>query len=213
MKQGVTGTPRIVTSQSALARGLGVDVATVRRALGDGRIKRTGAGYDVEATRREWEANTNPRLSRAGRRLRHAKDAAVAEVATPGDVQVKRRALDVIDRTLERHDMDPVGEACTLFNAATANEILKTYKLQLDIDRIRGKLVEADKARDVLATFTRIERDAILAWPTSVAPAFASELGYADFPLLETVLTRLVRELLATLAAVPSTSDLMPVAK
>lgn len=167
-----------------------------------------GGGFDVAACAVAWRENTarGGRPSAARGNLRPETGSRGAE-----QVEVPEDATAAVVETLAAHGTPLAGQP-TLRDAETAGMILKARKLQLDCDRLVGKLVEREKAHDVLATFERVSRDAWLAWPTAIAPAIASELGIADLMLVENVLTAHVRAHLEVLAKVPPPDDLLPVA-
>jgi hypothetical protein len=208
-----------VPTMSALARALGVTPAAVRKALLSHRIPREPDGsFHVARCRQSWHENT---VIHGGRRSPPRDGEGVARKST------RRLAQDAMDRGVEQVEVSadataavtetlaahgaPVEGLPTLRDAQTAEVILRARKIQLDVERLRGKLVEREKAHGVLSTFTRTTRDALLTWPASAAPGIASELGLADLAKVEVVLAKYLREHMATLSAVPSPDDLLPV--
>lgn len=203
----------VVKSVRELARQLGVNHATVLKAKKTGRIRELPeGGFDVDQVRADWVANTKRgRLSAVTAAAREAHAAAGDEGRGVEQVPVPADATAAVTSTLAAHG-SPVEGLPTLRDAQTAHEILKARRAQLDCDRLVGKLVEREKAHDVLATFERVTRDAWLVWPAAVAPVVASAFGLADLALVERVLTEHVRAHLGVLAQVPAPDDLLPVA-
>lgn len=206
--------PEIAASGRELGRILGVSHAAVQRALRSKRIEPLPDGtFHVPTCRVAWHENTALRGGRPSKvrdgdgvtRGHAGVDRGVEQVAVPAS------ATAAVTETLAAHG-SPVEGAPTYRDAQTAEVILKARKLQLDVDRLRGKLVERAKAHDVLRTFERVGRDGWLAWPAAVAPAIASDLGLADLALVENVLMAHVRAQLAVLATVPPPDDLLPTA-
>lgn len=205
--------PEIAASKRELGRILGVSHTAVMRALKSKRIETLPDGtFHVPTCRLAWHQNTTikggrPSDVRNGVGLarsvsRSGRDRGLEQVEVSAD------ATAAVTETLAAHG-SPVEGLPTLRDAQTAEVILKASKLQLEVRRLRGKLVERDKAHDVLATFERTQRDGLLAWPAAVAPAIASELGVADLGLVEVVLARHLRVHLEAMAEVPAPDDLL----
>jgi hypothetical protein len=82
----------------------------------------------------------------------------------------------------------------------TFHERRKIDKLEIEIAKRRGELVERAAAEAMFFDLARQERDAWLGWPSRVAATMAAELGL-DAKTLEAVLDRYLREHLTGLAA------------
>jgi hypothetical protein len=73
-------------------------------------------------------------------------------------------------------------------------------KAEVEVLRLEGALLPRDGVLRLVHRLAREEREAILAWPASVAPVIAAEIG-ADPARLQAVLDRSLREHLASRAA------------
>ena len=81
----------------------------------------------------------------------------------------------------------------------TLHERRKVEKLEIEIAKRRGELVERAAAEAQFFELARQERDSWLAWPARVSALMAAELG-VEPRLLEAMLDRHLREHLAVLA-------------
>lgn len=93
-------------------------------------------------------------------------------------------------------------------NGATANGYakarteqirLKAERERFELDRLRGLLVDRDRATQQAFAFARGFRDAVLNWPARVGAEIAAEVG-ADQQALIVTLERHVRALLTEIA-------------
>jgi hypothetical protein len=73
-------------------------------------------------------------------------------------------------------------------------------KAEIEAARLEGALLPRDGVLRLVHRLAREEREAILAWPASVAPVIAAAIG-ADPARLQAVLDRSLREHLASRAA------------
>lgn len=205
--------PEIAGSGRELGRILGVSHAAVQRALRSKRIAPLPDGtFHVPTCRLAWHENTalrggRPSAVRSGAGL--VRDRAASPDRGIEQVEVPADATAAVTATLAAHGA-PVDGLPSLRDAQTAHEILKARRAQLDVDRLRGKLVERDKAHDVLTTFNRTVRDHLLGWPAAAAPAIAADLELADLARVERVILTHLRALLESMATVPPPDDLLP---
>ena len=99
----------------------------------------------------------------------------------------------------ERDDELELPASADFLEVKTFHERRKVEKLEIEIAKRRGELVERASAEALFFDLARQERDAWLGWPARVAATMAAELGL-DAKALETVLDHHLREHLAGLA-------------
>jgi hypothetical protein len=166
-------------------RGLKSDNA-VRKAIAAGRITLEPDGkIDPEKADAEWAATTDP-ARQPGNRVPSSADRPPAEAAPAG--------------------APPAGGAA-FAQARTVHEATKAEVAGLRLAKLKGELVDRQKAQQTVFDLARRERDAWINWPPRVAAQMAAELQRAtsarvDAHALETILVQYVREHLADLAEV-----------
>lgn len=169
-------------SIKAYARHRGVSPAAVRKALEYGRITKQADGtIDPVRADRDWAANTLPRDGE-------------------GKGAVPVEALDAVHAVLpDLADIDLQG--MTLVEIRTANEILKVHERKLKLEKLRGGLIDRNKALAMALSLARQTRDAWANWPVRVAVSMANELG-VDVHAAEIWLDKHVRAHLAEMAEI-----------
>lgn len=181
-------------SQRAYARRRGVSHTAVRKAIAAGRITLEADGtIDPEKADREWDSQTDP----AKQRGKHAQ--ALGAKTRAATKPVPKAALRAVDETLGDA---PSGDGEVSFlRARMANEVLKAQTAKVKLAKMKGELVDREKATALVFDLARRERDAWQNWPPRVAADMAAELG-VDAHTMEQVLDRHLRKHLAAMAEV-----------
>jgi len=188
-------------AQSRAARGLpGGSHTAVRKAIAAGRVTPEPDGtIDPERADAQWSGQTDPAKQRGDA----VKGPAPATGSTgPSERPVPQAAIDAVQDTLTESGQEPApGGAVTFMRARLATEVLKAQLQKEQLKRVRGEVVDRNKAVSMVFDLARKERDAWIGWPARVAANMASELGVEAHDL-EQVLDRYLREHLAELAEV-----------
>ncbi|MBI4254860.1 MAG: elements of external origin [Candidatus Rokubacteria bacterium] len=167
----------------AYARHRGVDESTVRKALRAGRIAAEPDGtIDPAKADAAWAANTD-----AAKRPRRKA--------------VPKAALQAARETLQESGQRPAGPGMTFMEARTASEVLKVQTARINLQRLKGELIDRARAVAHAFRFSREIRDAWLNWPARVSALMAAELGVEPHTL-HTMLEKHVRQHLEELAGV-----------
>ena len=172
----------------AYARHRGVSHVAVLRAIKTGRVTTEPDGtIDPAEADASWARSTDP--GRAGPTPR-PKPEKLRPVAEP--------ALGSVRETLREQGL-PAGSRVTFVEARTAREIAMAHLTRLRVQRMKGELVERDRATALVFRLAREERDTWINWPARVAALMAAELGVEPHPM-QRVLETQVRTHLAELA-------------
>lgn len=167
----------------AYARRREVAESAVRKALEKGRITAEPDGtIDPAKADAAWTANTDS----AKQRKRKA---------------VPKAAVAAARQTLEESGQRPAGPGMTFMEARTASEILRVQTARINLQRLKGELIDRARAIAHAFRFSREIRDAWLNWPARVSALMAAELG-VDSHTMHTALEKHVRQHLAELAGV-----------
>jgi len=171
---------RVTVSQAA--RVLGLNKSSVSRQVGKLGIDRDDQGrFSLAAYRAARGADLNPLMRR--------QPAAPAE-STPTD---GRPASDIADES----DAPPEpARRPGLVSAQTAHKALQAKRLELEIAKEEGRLVERVEVRSAVMTASRLLRDAMLGLPSRLAGDLA---GMTDAVEIRDLLDRHIRDHLATL--------------
>ena len=144
-----------------------------------------------------------------------ASDAKRAEITDPsksrpkvgsvgsGMKPVPEAAVTAVGDTLREQGLAApiVGGGTTFLQARTANEVLKAQERRLRLQKMKGELVDRDRATTLVFRLAREERDAWVNWPPRAAALMAAELG-VEAAAMQKVLERHVRACLDELAEV-----------
>lgn len=160
-------------TEAAYAERIGMSRSGVRNAKAAGRI----ALYD------DGSINAS------------ASDALLASMTDPS----KQRGAMVRISDDEGGDTLELPASADFLEVKTFHERRKVEKLQIEIAKRRGELVERAAAEAMVFDLARRERDAWMAWPARVSAQMAAELG-VDARTLEGVMDRHLREHLAGLS-------------
>jgi len=167
----------------AYASRRGVAESTVRKALQAGRITAERDGtIDPDKADAAWKANTNV----AKRRRRKA---------------VPKAAVEAARETLQESGQRPAGPGMTFMEARTASEVLKVQTARINLQRLKGEVIDRARAIAHAFRFSREIRDAWLNWPARVSALMAAELG-VDAHTMHTTLEKHVRQHLEELSDV-----------
>lgn len=184
-------------SRREYARRRGCSESAVRKAIASGRISTEADGtIDPVKADAQWARETDP----AQQRGHHAG----MDTARGEERAIPRAALDAVDEALAESGAMPAagnGKDMTFVRARTANEVMKAQKAKVQLDALKGKLVDRNRATATIFTLARRERDAWIQWPPRVAALMAAELG-VDAHKMESALAKHVRAHLAELSEV-----------
>ncbi|KUF08921.1 hypothetical protein [Pseudoponticoccus marisrubri] len=91
---------------------------------------------------------------------------------------VPEAAVSAVGDTLREQGMAaPVtGGGTTFLQAKTAHEVLKAQERRIRLAKLKGELVDRDRAISLVFRLAREERDAWVNWPARVAALMAAEL-------------------------------------
>jgi hypothetical protein len=184
-------------SRRAYARHRGVAENAVRKALASGRISIEPDGtIDPVKADAAWARATDPAQQRKRR------EPQPAETAAPSATRpVPIAAVDAVRETLREAGETPAAGGMNYVAARTANEVIKAQERRIRLGKLKGDLVDRNRAIASVFSLARRERDAWVQWPARVAALMAAELR-VDPHVMETVLEQHVRRHLAELSDV-----------
>lgn len=175
-------------SERQYAARIGMSRGAVQKAKAAGRLVLHADGsIDPVASDKRRAAMTDPSKRRPGP-VSDVKAVPQAAVAAVGD-------------TLKEQGMagQAPGGNTTFLQAKTAHEVLKAQERRLRLSKLKGELVDRDRATALVFRLAREERDAWVNWPARVAALMAAELG-AETAVMQKVLETHVRAHLEELA-------------
>ena len=96
-----------------------------------------------------------------------------------GKRAVPEAALSGVSETLKENGLaaPPSTGGTTFLQAKTAHEVLKAQERRIRLSKLKGELVDRDRAKAMVFKLAREERDAWVTWPARVAALMAAELG------------------------------------
>ncbi len=173
----------MIKSNRELARQLGVSDTAVRKAEKAGRIQRDADGsWNLRKVSAQWNLNTDSTK-------RHAPSA-------DGQKPVPATAINTVRETLQDGGNNtPNAGTTTYMQARTADMVLRAQYRKIELEQLKGTLVNKQVHDDKVFRLARQLRDMIQNWPSRVVPQMAAELG-VDAHQLQVTLDRSVRELL-----------------
>ncbi len=121
---------------------------------------------------------------------------------SPGGMRaVPEAAVSGVSETLKENGLaaPPSTGGTTFLQAKTAHEVLKAQERRIRLSKLKGELVDRDRAKAMVFKLAREERDAWVTWPARVAALMAAELG-TDVGATQRVLESHVRAHLEELA-------------
>ena len=178
-------------SERQYAAHVGLSRGAIQKAKDTGRLVQHADGsIDAIASDARRAAMTDPAKQRGPK--------AAAVPATPKLKPVPDTALSAVGETLRDEGLPaPVsGGGTTFLQARTANEVLKAQERKLKLAKLKGELIDRDRAVGLVFRLAREERDAWVTWPARAAALMASELGVmiADHGVLEPAMMQKVLE-------------------
>ena len=177
-------------SERQYAAHVGLSRGAIQKAKEAGRLVQHADGsIDAGASDARRVAMTDPAKQRG-----EAKNALKAPKLKP----VPDTALSAVGDTLRENGLVPpvTGGGTTFLQAKTANEVLKAQERKLKLAKLKGELIDRDRAVGLVFRLAREERDAWVTWPARAAALMASELGVmiADHGVLEPAMMQKVLE-------------------
>lgn len=178
-------------SERQYAANVGLSRGAIQKAKESGRLVQHADGsIDAVASDARRAAMTDPAKQRG------------ASAATPPPAAklkpVPDTALSAIGDTLRENGLVPpvTGGGTTFLQAKTANEVLKAQERKLKLAKLKGELIDRDRAVALVFRLAREERDGWVTWPARAAALMASELGVmiADHGVLEPAMMQKVLE-------------------
>lgn len=113
-------------------------------------------------------------------------------------------AVEAVNDTLREQGLSTKsvgGGGTTFLQAKTAHEVLKAQERRIKLQKLKGELVDKERATALVFRLAREERDAWLNWPARVSAVMASKLN-VDAHVVQQLLETHVREHLAELAEI-----------
>src|SRR6056297_2715302 len=178
-------------SERAYAARVGLSRGAIQKAKAAGRLVLHADGsIDAAASDRRRAGATDPSKTRMPPAPRAPKMKPVPEAA-----------VSAVGETLREQGIaaPPAGGGTTFLQAKTANEVLKAQERRIRLARLKGELVDRDRATALVFRLAREERDAWVNWPARVAALMAAELG-TETAAMQKVLEAHVRANLEELA-------------
>jgi hypothetical protein len=179
-------------SERQYAAHVGLSRGAIQKAKEAGRLVQYADGsIDAVASDALRTAMTDPAKQRGAA-------AATSLPAAPKLKPVPDTALSAVGDTLRENGLAPpvTGGGTTFLQAKTANEVLKAQERKLKLAKLKGELIDRDRAVGLVFRLAREERDAWVTWPARAAALMASELGVtiADHGVLEPAMMQKVLE-------------------
>ena len=158
-------------SEREYAAHAGLSRGAIQKAKTSGRLVLHVVGsIDAAASDARRAVATDPSKSRP------AKSASPKDRLKP----VPETAVSAVGETLREHGLaaPAPGGGMTFLQAKTANEVLKAQERRIRLAKLKGELVERDRAVTLVFRLARQERDAWVTWPARArAPSAHNELN------------------------------------
>ena len=172
-------------SERRYAARVGLSRGAIQKAKSAGRlVLHEDGSIDAAASDRLRAEATDPSKTRVsgGRGASGAAEAGAAQTPrtpAPNLKPVPEAAVTAVGDTLKERGMAaPVTAGGTTFlQAKTANEVLKAQERRLRLAKLKGELVDRERATALVFRLAREERDAWVNWPARVVALMAAELG------------------------------------
>ncbi|MGM0583232.1 MAG: hypothetical protein ACQEUZ_01070 [Pseudomonadota bacterium] len=145
----------------------------IQKAKAAGRLVLHADGsIDAAASDARRAAATDPSKSRP------ATAPAAAPQPAPAMKPVPQAAVSAVGETLKEQGLaaPPSGGGTTFLQAKTAHEVLKAQERRIRLARLKGELVDRDRATALVFRLAREERDAWVTWPARAAALMAADL-------------------------------------
>ncbi|MBP7242407.1 hypothetical protein [Amaricoccus sp.] len=156
-------------SEREYAARAGLSRGAIQKAKTAGRLVLHADGsIDAEASDARRAGTTDPSKQRP----------AVERSSAPKLKPVPNAALSAVGDTLREHGLPPPASGgATFLQAKTANEVLKSQERRLKLAKLKGELVDRDRAEALVFRLAREARDAWVNWPARAAALIAAELS------------------------------------
>ena len=180
-------------SERQYAAHVGLSRGAIQKAKEAKRLVQHADGsIDAVASDARRAAMTDPAKQRG------SNASAIAPAPSGKLKPVPATALSAVGDTLRENGLVPpvTGGGTTFLQAKTANEVLKAQERKLKLAKLKGELIDRDRAVGLVFRLAREERDAWVTWPARAAALMASELGVmiADHGVLEPAMMQKVLE-------------------
>ena len=178
-------------SERQYAAHVGLSRGAIQKAKEAGRLVQHADGsIDAVASDVRRAAMTDP-----------AKQRGESENAPPPAPKLRPvpdTALSAVGDTLRENGLVPpvTSGGTTFLQAKTANEVLKAEERKLKLAKLKGELIDRDRAVGLVFRLAREERDGWVTWPARAAALMARDPGVmiADHGSLEPAMMRPVLE-------------------
>jgi len=176
-------------SERQYAAQVGLSRGAIQKAKAAGRlVLHEDGSIDAAASDRLRAEATDPSKTRKPPKEQKLKPVPEAAVSAVGDT-LKEQGLAA----------PASGGGTTFLQAKTAHEVLKAQERRIRLAKLKGELVDRDRATALVFRLAREERDAWVNWPARVAALMAAELG-TEVAAMQKVLEAHVRAHLEELA-------------
>jgi len=152
-------------SERRYAAHVGLSRGAIQKAKNAGRlVLHEDGSIDAEASDRLRAEATDPSKTR--------------KTAAPKLKPVPEAAVSAVGDTLKEQGLaaPATGGGTTFLQAKTAHEVLKAQERRIRLAKLKGELVDRDRATALVFRLAREERDAWVNWPARVAALMAAEL-------------------------------------
>ncbi len=176
-------------SERQYAAHVGMSRGAIQKAKAAGRlVLHEDGSIDAAASDRLRAEATDPSKTRKTPNTQKLKLVPEAAVSAVGDT-LRKQGLAA----------PATGGGMTFLQAKTAHEVLKAQERRIRLAKLKGELVDRDRATALVFRLAREERDAWVNWPARVAALMAAELG-TEVAAMQKVLEAHVRAHLEELA-------------
>ena len=153
-------------SERQYAARVGLSRGAIQKAKAAGRlVLHEDGSIDAAASDRLRAEATDPSKTRKAPKEQKLKAVPEAAVSAVGDT-LREQGLSA----------PAVGGGTTFLQAKTANEVLKAQERRIRLAKLKGELVDRDRATALVFRLAREERDAWVNWPARVAALMTAEL-------------------------------------
>ncbi len=152
-------------SERQYAAHVGLSRGAIQKAKAAGRlVLHEDGSIDAVASDRLRAETTDPSKSR--------------KAPAPKLKPVSEAAVSAVGDTLREQGLaaPTTGGGTTFLQAKTAHEVLKAQERRIRLAKLKGELVDRDRATALVFRLAREERDAWVNWPARVAALMAAEL-------------------------------------
>jgi hypothetical protein len=152
-------------SERQYAAHVGLSRGAIQKAKAAGRlVLHEDGSIDAVASDRLRAETTDPSKSR--------------KAPAPKLKPVSEAAVSAVGDTLREQGLaaPTTGGGTTFLQAKTAHEVLKAQERRIRLAKLKGELVDRDRATSLVFRLAREERDAWVNWPARVAALMAAEL-------------------------------------